>query len=185
MLLAEARATTVTDLHHQRQLTDIHIVPELLLRAEVFVDLSAGKVVGIQPDSTIALHPGDAYDDEDDALTSVVEELGGVIPALEFPDGWPFDDDGGFQREINGHTVEVEYRADDDGEWSIQVTIDGANTAELSCWYDVGAQVWDGREGFDMPGAYPIRTDIAHSQNPIWTLSWWIIRQLYGRPVAE
>ncbi|RSM80467.1 hypothetical protein DL991_10070 [Amycolatopsis sp. WAC 01375] len=185
MLLAEARATTVTELHHQQHLTDTRTVPELLLRADVFVDLSAGKVVDIQPDSTIALHPGDAYDDDRDALSSVVEELRDVIPGLEFPDGWPFDDDGDFQREINSHTVDVEYRADDAGEWSIQVTIDDAKTAELSCWYDVGSRVWDGREGFDMPGAYPIRTDIADSPNPIWAFSWWIIRQVYGRPAAE
>jgi hypothetical protein len=54
------------------------------------------------------------------------------------------------------------------------------NDAELHCWYDVGARIWDGKDSFDMPGAYPVTVSIAQSSNPIWALTGWIIEQLYS-----
>ena len=56
--------------------------------------------------------------------------------------------------------------------------VDG-EVVTLSCNYDVGGRVWDGRDSFDMPEAYQVQLNVSSSSNPIWALVSWIIEKLY------
>ncbi|GAA1029135.1 hypothetical protein GCM10009565_58800 [Amycolatopsis albidoflavus] len=178
MLLADAEAAVSRYDADDRYVTTVTTVPDVLLRANMVFDLEAGVVVAVRPEGEVAAFGHhDAYDDENDAYFAVLEEIGDLVPGLEMSEKLAMSES--FDEEINGRKVHVEYRAIDAGEWVLHVEID-EHEAELSCWYDVGARVWDGKDSFDMPGAYPMSVSISASSNPAWALSGWIIERLYG-----
>ncbi len=141
-------------------------------------DLEAGVVVAARSEGEAAAFGyHDAYDDENDAYSAVLAEIDDLVPDLDLSEKLAVSDS--FDDEVNEHQVHVEYSVVDAGEWLLRVEID-EDEAELSCSYDVGARVWDGKESFDMPGAYPLSVRISASSNPAWALSAWIIERLYG-----
>lgn len=177
MLLADAEAAVSRLDDDGRNVTTVHTVPDVLLRANMVLDLEAGVVIAARSEGEVAAFGyHDAYDDEDDAYSNVLQEIGDLVPGLDLEEKLAMSDS--FDVVVNGHQVQIEHTEPDAGEWQLSVEIDG-DEAELSCWYDVGARVWDAQESFDMPGAYPMSVSISSSSNPAWALSSWIIERLY------
>lgn len=178
MFLADAEAAVSRYDADDRYVTTVATVQDVLLRVNMVFDLEAGVVVAVRAEGEVAAFGHhDAYDDENDAYFAVLEEIGDLVPGLDMSEKLAMSES--FDEEINGHQVHIEYRAIDVGEWLLRVEID-EDEAELACWYDVGARVWDGKDSFDMPGAYPMSVSISASSNPAWALSGWIIERLYG-----
>jgi hypothetical protein len=160
-----------------RNVTTVRPVPDILLRANMVFELEAGRVVAARPEGEVAAYGyHDAFDDESDAYSMTLDDIGDVVPGLNLAEQLAVSDP--FDTEVNGHQVHAEHQVVDAGEWLLRMEIDGEE-AELYCWYDVGARVWDGPESFDMPGAFPMRVSIAASSNPAWALSAWVIERLY------
>lgn len=178
MLLADAEAAVSRYDADDRYVTTVTTVPDVLLRANMVFDLEAGVVVAARSEGEVAAFGHHAaYDDENDAYSAVLDEIGDLVPGLDMSEKLAMSDS--FDEEVNGHQVHVAHAAIDAGEWLLRVEID-EDEAELHCWYDVGARVWDGKDSFDMPGAYPISVSISASPNPAWALSAWIIERLYS-----
>ncbi|MFD3580520.1 hypothetical protein ACFWVL_42420 [Streptomyces sp. NPDC058644] len=163
----------------------------ILVRAQLSFRFTDGSItaVGAEADAT-ALLVERTYDDEDDALSALVDALTSV-PGLDLDTDFPWDTSSDVSAEIHGIPVRlgVEMKRDG-GDWTLAVALWRANPSgsdpdwdgevEVACTYDPDSWWGGSRDGFQGPEAYQVSVSAADlpGHHGVWSVPAWVIGRI-------